>query len=292
MARLAGKVALVTGGCSGIGLAIVERFVAEGAQVLVADIQDEKGADLAARFTGRAEYRRCDVTIEADIIAAVDAAEAAFGGLDILVNNAGAGGAPAGVTELTAEAWDATMALLLRGPMLGTRHAAPRMIARGGGAIVNIASIAAFEAGWGLAYGVAKAGVLHLTKLSAPELAQHNIRINAICPGVIVTPIFGGSVGLSRAAADQMTGSLAEAAAQMQPIRRAGRPEDIAAAALYFASDEAGFVTGAHQLVDGGITTGQRIAWDPEALLPLHQALFAHAAEALPAAPASPEAGA
>ncbi len=276
-ARLDGKVALVTGGCSGIGLAIVERFVAEGARVLVADVQDDKGAMLARRFDGTVEYRRCDVTQEADIAAAVQGATDAFGGLDILVNNAGAGGAPTGSLDMTVEGWDATMALLLRGPMLGTKHAAPLMIARGGGSVVNIASIAAFEAGWGLAYGVAKAGVLHLSKLSAADLAVHNIRVNAICPGVIVTPIFGVSLGLDRAVADQMTGTLTEAAAKMQPLRRAGTPEDIAAAALYFASDDSSFVTGTHQLVDGGIRTGQRIAWDAEALLPLHHALFAHA---------------
>lgn len=279
--RLQGKVALVTGGCSGIGLATAERFVAEGARVLVADVQDEKGAMLERRFgADTLAYRRCDVTQEADIAAAVAAAAEAFGGLDILVNNAGAGGAAMGPADMTAEAWDATMALLLRGPMLGTKHAAPLMMARGGGSIVNIASIAAFEAGWGLAYGVAKAGVLHLTKLSAAELAQHNIRINAVCPGVIVTPIFGVSVGLDRASADQMTASLVDAAGRMQPLRRAGAPEDIAAAVLYFASDDSGFVTGAHQVVDGGITIGQRIAWDPEALLPIHHALMAAATPA------------
>lgn len=279
-ARLAGKVALVTGGCSGIGLAIVERFVAEGAQVLVADVQDEKGEMLARRFADAVVYRHCDVTHEDDIAAATAAAETAFGGLDVLVNNAGAGGTPLGATDMTVEGWDATMALLLRAPMLGTKHAAPLMQARGGGSVVNIASIAGLEAGWGLAYGVAKAGVIHLTKLSAAQLAAANIRVNAICPGVIVTPIFGMTLGLSRAAADQMTGTLAEAAERMQPLRRAGRPEDIASAALYFASDDAAFVTGTHQLVDGGITVGQRISWDAEALLPIHHALIAHAPEA------------
>lgn len=275
MSRLAGKVALVTGGCSGIGLATVERFVAEGARVVAGDVQDEKGAMLERRFGDALAYRRCDVTHEADIAATVALAAERFGGLDVLVNNAGAGGGPMGAMDMTVEGWDATMALLLRGPMLGTKHAAPLMIARGGGSVINIASIASFEAGWGLAYGVAKAGVLHLTKLSAAELGQHNIRVNAICPGVIVTPIFGISAGLERAAADQMAASLVDGAARMQPLRRAGAPEDIAAAALYLASDDSAFVTGAHQVVDGGITTGQRIAWDPEALLPIHHALIA-----------------
>lgn len=278
--RLEGKIALVTGGCSGIGLATVERFVAEGAKVVVADLQDDKGKGLEARFPGRTVYARCDVTQEDDIAAAVARAATEFGGLDILMNNAGSGGTPAGIMEMEAGDWDFVMNLLLRGPMLGMKHAAPLMAKRGGGSIINTASIAAFQAGWGLAYGVAKAGVLHLTQLGAADLAKHNIRVNAICPGVIVTPIFGVSIGLPRAVSDQMTGTLNDAAAQMQPIARAGKPEDIANAALYFASDESGFVTGTHQVVDGGITTGQRIAWDETAVQPLHLALAAAAPDA------------
>ena len=267
--RLQAKVALITGGCSGIGLATVERFVAEGASVLVADLQDEKGAALAQRFAGKVVYRRCDVTLEADIAAAVAEAVAAFGGLDILFNNAGAGGVVAGVADMPIEGWDATQNLLLRGPMLGMKHAVPEMIRRGGGSIINTASIAGLEAGWGLAYGVAKAGVIHLSKLAAAELAVHNIRVNAICPGVIVTPIFGVAVGLDRATADQMTGRLTGAAARMQPVRRAGAPADIANAALYLAEDASGFVTGTHHIVDGGILVGPRNAWDPETVTPL-----------------------
>jgi NAD(P)-dependent dehydrogenase (short-subunit alcohol dehydrogenase family) len=271
--RLEGKIALITGGCSGIGLATVELFVAEGARVVVADVQDEKGAVLEQRFPDRVIYRRCDVTREADILAAVTAAKDVFGGLDILFNNAGAGGVVAGVADMPLEGWDFTQALLLRGPMLGMKHAVPLMQARGGGSIINTASIAGLEAGWGLAYGVAKAGVIHLSKLAAAELAAHNIRVNAICPGVIVTPIFGVAIGLERAAADQMAAGLVEAAGQMQPIRRAGAPEDIAKAALYFASDDSSFVTGTHQVVDGGILVGPRNSWDPNAVTPLLAAL-------------------
>ncbi|GGE00574.1 2,5-dichloro-2,5-cyclohexadiene-1,4-diol dehydrogenase [Polymorphobacter glacialis] len=273
--RLEGKIALITGGCSGIGLATTERFVAEGARVLVTDLQCEKGAMLERHFAGKVAYHRCDVTQEADIAAAVATAASAFGGLDILFNNAGTGGTPLGVAEMTIEAWDATFALLLRGPMLGIKHAAPLMIARGGGSVINTASIAGLEAGWGLAYGVAKAGVIQLSKLAAAELAVHNIRVNAICPGVIVTPIFGIAAGLERPAADQMAAALVEASAKMQPLRRAGDPADIASAALYLASDDSSFVTGTHLVVDGGITVGQRISWDPEAVLPLHAAMQA-----------------
>lgn len=275
--RLEGKVAMITGGCSGIGLSTVELFVAEGARVLVADVQDEKGASLETRFPGEVAYRHCDVTREDDIAASAQAAVDAFGGLDIQFNNAGAGGVVAGVQDMPADGWDATMNLLLRAPMLGIKHAAPFMRARGGGSIINTASIASFEAGWGVAYGAAKAGVLHLSRLAAAELGVHGIRVNAICPGVIVTPIFGVSVGLSRPVADQMTGTLVEAASQMQPIRRAGAPEDVAKAALYLASDDSTFVTGAHLLVDGGIRVGQRISWDETAVLPIHVALAAAA---------------
>lgn len=278
--QIEGQVALVTGGCSGIGLAIVERFVAEGARVLVADLQAAKGAALERRFPGRVAYRNCDVTREADIAATTLAAGELFGGLDILINNAGAGGTPAGSLDMACDGWDQTHSLLLRAPMLGTKHAAPLMIARGGGSIVNIASIAGLEAGWGLAYGVAKAGVIHLSKLSAADLAAHNIRVNAICPGVIVTPIFGMTLGLDRPGADQMTAALVDGAARMQPLRRAGAPEDIAGAALYLAGKDSAFVTGAHLVVDGGITVGQRIAWNPEALLPLHLAMSAAVADA------------
>ncbi len=271
--RLAGKIALVTGGCSGIGLAIVERFVEEGAKVLAADMQDEKGANLERAHGGAVAYCRCDVTDEAQVAAAMAAVKKAFGGLDILVNNAGSSGPATGIIDMDVPGWDATMALLLRGPMLGMKYGAPLMVERGGGSIINIASIAAFEAGWGLAYGVAKAAVLSLSQQSAPDMSKSNIRVNAICPGVIVTPIFGISVGLDRAVADQTAGALVEGAARMQPIQRAGAPRDIANAALYFASEDSSFVTGTYQLVDGGIRTGQRIAWDEASPLPIHEAL-------------------
>jgi NAD(P)-dependent dehydrogenase (short-subunit alcohol dehydrogenase family) len=272
--RLDNKIALITGGCSGIGLASVELFIREGAQVVIADVQDEKGAALEQRFAGNAVYVHCDVTSEVDIEAACAKAAGVFGGLDILFNNAGTGGVRAGVTDMPTDGWDFTQNLLVRGPMLGMKHAVPLMQKRGGGSIINTASIAALEAGWGLAYGVAKAAVLHLGKLAAAELAVHNIRVNSICPGVIVTPIFGVSLGLPRESADQMAASLAAGAAAMQPIRRAGDPMDIAKAALYFASDDSSFVTGTYQVVDGGILVGARTAWDETATNPLLTAMI------------------
>ena len=264
--RLQGKVALITGGCSGIGLGTVERFVAEGARVVAADVQDAKGAMLEQRFGGEVRYARCDVTSEADIEAACGMANDVFGGLDCIFNNAGAAGLPGGVEAVEVNAWDAVFALLVRGPALGMKHATPLMKARGGGSIINTASIAGLQAGWGpLAYSAAKAAVVHMSRCAAAELAAHSIRVNAICPGLIATSIFGAALGMNREGADQLAAMVAQNAAIAQPIQKAGLPEDIAGAALYLASDDSRFVTGTHMIVDGGITVGSRHAWDPEA---------------------------
>ena len=267
--RLEGKVALITGGCSGIGLGAVELFVAHGAKVLVADLQDEKGAVLEQRFPETVRYSHCDVTREADIVAACARAEQAFGGLDILFNNAGHAGMPGGVEAISAEGWDAAFALLVRGPALGMKHALPLMRARGGGSIINTASIAGLQAGWGpLAYSTAKGAVIHMTRCAAAELSPQKIRVNAICPGLIATSIFGTALGMTRDAADQMAAMVAQNAAVAQPIPKPGLPEDIAAAALYLASDDSRFVSGTHLVVDGAITIGSRHAWDPDAPSP------------------------
>jgi NAD(P)-dependent dehydrogenase (short-subunit alcohol dehydrogenase family) len=266
MGKLDGKVALITGGCSGIGLGTVELFLAEGAQVLCADLQDEKGEMLERRFGGRLAYARCDVTAETDLAAAFAKAKAEFGGLDVLFNNAGAPGLMGGLADITADGWDRTFALLVRGPAMGMKLALPLMLARGGGSIINTASIAGLQAGWGPpAYSAAKAAVIHMSRCAAAELSPQGVRVNAICPGLIATSIFGAAMGLPRAAADQMAAQVAQNAAVAQPIRKPGLPEDIARAALYLASDDSAFVTGTHIVVDGGLTVGPRHAWDPSA---------------------------
>jgi NAD(P)-dependent dehydrogenase (short-subunit alcohol dehydrogenase family) len=268
--QLDGKVAVITGGCSGIGLGAVELFAAEGARLVVADVQDEKGAVLEQRFDGRLRYVHCDVTVESDIARAMAAAAEDFGGLDILFNNAGSGGAHNGVADMTVEAWDGTMNLLLRSVVLGMKHAVPLMQARGGGAIVNTASIAGLEAGWGpLAYSTAKGAVIHLTRVAAAQLARDKIRVNAICPGLIATSIFGASIGLPREVADQMATRVADSAHRFQPVDKAGLPQDIARACLYLASDASAFVSGTHLVVDGGITVGGRHSWDPQTISPI-----------------------
>ena len=282
--RLENKVALITGGASGIGLGAVELFLAEGAKVVAADIQDEKGAILGQRFPGRLAYAHCDVTKEADIVAACALAASEFGGLDVLFNNAGAVGQLGQIGDITAKGWDATFAMLVRGPALGIHHAVPLMLKRGGGSIINTASIAALQAGWGpLAYSSAKAAVLHMSRCAAAELSPQGIRVNAICPGLIATSIFGAAMGLPRDAADQMAARVADNAAIAQPVKKPGLPEDIARAALYLASDESAFVTGTHIVVDGGITVGSRHAWDPAAGSPFAQIFGLPAGEMLQA---------
>ncbi len=266
MDRLKGRVAVITGACSGIGLGTVELFVAEGARVLAADIQDDKGAALAARFDGQVVYRHCDVLQEADIEGAMQAAVDAFGRLDILFNNAGAGGSPETIAEMTGAAWDFSQDLLLRSVALGIRYAIPHMKAVGGGSIVNTASIAGTQAGAGpIAYSVAKAAVMHLTRCAAAELGRDGIRVNAICPGLILTEIFTPAERVPEGLARMIKDSMRQNAHNAQPIAKPGLPEDIARACLFFASDDSAFVTGTSLLVDGGMHTGARHAWDPEA---------------------------
>lgn len=263
MDRLKGKVAVITGGCSGIGLGTVERFAAEGAKVLVGDIDEAGGRALEARYDGEVAFQRCDVTRETEIAALMDAAADRFGGLDILFNNAGAGGARETLAEMTAEAWDRTDALLLRSVVLGMRYAIPHMKRRGRGSIVNTASIAGMQAGAGpIAYSTMKAAVIHLTRLAAAELGRDRIRVNAICPGLILTNIF--TPGVPEGFAEMIKAEMRQSAPEAQPIPKGGEPADIAAAALFFASDESEFVTGVHMLVDGGMFVGPRQAWDPE----------------------------
>jgi NAD(P)-dependent dehydrogenase (short-subunit alcohol dehydrogenase family) len=272
--RLEGKIAVITGACSGIGLGTVELFAAEGAHVVAADIQDEKGAILEQRFPGRVVYARCDVTDEAQIAAAIAKADAAFGGLDILFNNAGAGGSMAAADEIDAAGWDMTFALLVRAPALGTKHAIPLMRKRGGGTIVNTASIAGLQAGWGpVAYSAAKAAVIQYTKAASADLARDNIRINAICPGLIATSIFGAGLNMPRAVADQFAARIEEIAPSFQPVKTAGLPKHIAEAALFLASDASAFITGTHLVVDGGLTIGSRHAWDEDSPSPFLSAL-------------------
>lgn len=275
MADLKGKVAVITGAASGIGLATVETFIAKGAQVVAADVQEEAGQALEARFgADTVRFIQCDVTDDTDLQAAIDLAPHVFGGLDILFNNAGHGGTPTGVEELDLEGYDDTMRLLLRAVFAGTKFAIPHLKARGGGVVLNTSSVSAVEAGWApLTYSVAKKGVAHFSKLAAAELAKYKIRVNAILPGFIATSIFGASLGLSRDVANQMSAMLAEQGGAIQPAGRVGQGQDIGEMAAFLASDAAGFITGGEFLVDGGITVGPRHSWDETQAGPVLDAL-------------------
>ena len=263
--RFQGKRAVVTGGASGIGRATALRLVEEGAEVLVGDLDAAAGTELAQTSNGRICFRQTDVTQVDQIAALMQAADDA-GGLDVVFNNAGAAGSRARIDEISPEDWDRTMALLLRSVAMGIRYAAPLMAKRGGGAIVNTSSVSALGSGYApSAYSTAKAGVLHLTTIAAADLARHNIRVNAVVPGFITTNIFASALGLEGESRDKANGVLGAIAGAAQPVKRAGRPEDIAAAVAYLASDDAAFVTGTRILVDGGMLVGTRASWDDTA---------------------------
>ncbi|MAB09724.1 MAG: 2,5-dichloro-2,5-cyclohexadiene-1,4-diol dehydrogenase [Hyphomonas sp.] len=274
MADLSGKVAVITGAASGIGLAGVETFVEAGAKVIAADIQDEKGRALETRFgTDTVRYIHCDVLDLAELEALMEGAVSHFGKIDVVWNNAGSGGTPATIEELDEEGYDKTMDLLLKQVFFGTKYAVERM-KESGGSIINTSSISALEAGWApITYSVAKIGVAHFSRIAAAQVAKHKIRVNAILPGFIATSIFGASLGMSREVADQMAEMLAQQGGAMQPAGRTGKGRDIAEMAAFLASDAAEFITGSQFTVDGGITVGPRHSWDESAGGPVLEAL-------------------
>ena len=263
--RFTGKTVIVTGAASGIGAASARLFANEGAIVFAADIDSEGGAALAASDAGDIRFQHCDVTNTDSIRRLMDRAGEETGGIDVVLNNAGAGGARASLADIEPEEWDRTMDLLLRSVAFGIRYAVPHMKGRKGASIVNISSVAAVGPGYSpSAYAVAKAGVLHLTKVAATDLAQFGIRVNAVQPGFINTNIFTSSLEMPDQFKDQAKAAIAQMSSQAQPVARGGQPEDIANAVAYLASEAAGFVTGASLLIDGGITLGPRHSWDPE----------------------------
>jgi NAD(P)-dependent dehydrogenase (short-subunit alcohol dehydrogenase family) len=258
MGRLSGKVAIVTGGASGIGRGTVELFVREGASVVVGDLQDDKGERLVEELGRNASYCRADVGEEREVEALVAHALERYGRLDCMYNNAGYVVSREGsIAELDAGVFDAVVRVLFRGAFLGIKHAARVMRGQQSGSIISTASVAGLGSGYGPhAYSAAKAAVINLTRSAASELGEIGIRVNCICPGGIATPIFGKGLGLATQVADQMAES--KRLARMQPIPRSGLPEDIAEAALWLASDASTFVNGHALVVDGGLTTGRR----------------------------------
>ncbi|HMO95268.1 MAG TPA: glucose 1-dehydrogenase, partial [Tepidiformaceae bacterium] len=253
MGRLEGKVAVVTGGASGIGEGTVRLFAEEGARVVIADVQDARGERLAEELGTNTSYYTTDVSQEEEVRAAIAHAVNKWGRLDVMFNNAGFGGVSGPIETTDMAAYDHTMGVLLRGVVLGMKHAAPVMKAQGSGCIISTASVAGVGIGFGPhVYSAAKAAVIHLTRSVANELGEHGVRVNAICPGGIATPIFGKGMGLDAEQADLTVELMKERLAEGQPIRRAGLPRDIAEAAAWLASDAASFVTGHALVVDGG----------------------------------------
>jgi len=266
--RLSDKVAVITGGTSGMGLASVELFVAEGARVVVGDIQDGAGRELQARFPDKVLYQRTDVTDDAAIEALVGAAVARFGKLDVMFNNAGAPGDFSPMLELTDSGFDKTMVLLTRSVMSGHKYAARQFRKQGsGGSIISTASAAGLQGGWSAAaYTVAKHAVVGIVRQATAELGPLGIRSNAICPGIIMTPIMPSAFGVPKERAQEFLEFLARRFGHVQPIGRVGQPNDIAEAALFLASDGSAFITGIALPVDGGSTAVTLGSFGPQAM--------------------------
>jgi NAD(P)-dependent dehydrogenase (short-subunit alcohol dehydrogenase family) len=252
--RLEGKVAVITGATSGIGEATARVFVREGARVVIAGRSEERGSALAAELGKAAIFQRADVMHETEIAAVIDDAVKRFGKLDCLFNNAGAA-TPGEIDTITEEQFDYGMKLLVGSVMFGIKHAARVMDA--GGAIINNSSIAAHRLGQGgMLYSAAKAAVSHITRIAGAKLGPQGIRVNAISPGAIATPIFwGGSATAQTLSAEDNARKLAKLEgnlAKATPLPRAGIADDIAYAALFLASDEGSFINSHDLVVDGG----------------------------------------
>lgn len=252
MHDLTGKVAVITGAASGMGRAASILFAKQGANVVVADLNTKAGEEVAAEASKagpRCVFQRTDVSEEADVKAMIARAVSEFGKLDILFNNAGIGGAVGPLEDIEVDDWDKTQHVCLRGVFLGMKHAIGPMRANGKGSIISTASIAGIDGFNGLhAYCAAKAGVVNLTRSASLQLARDFIRVNCIAPGGVSTPIVWGGT----ANKETSEGFLINA----QPLPQVGQPEDIAQAALFLASDEAGFISGHTLVVDGAATAG------------------------------------
>jgi dihydroanticapsin dehydrogenase len=249
--QLQQKLAVITGAATGIGRATALLFAREGAAVMVGDINEEGGRQTVADIDaegGRAWFVRCDVTRSSDVDALMRSAAEAMGGIDIVVNNAGAQRSGR-VTEFSEEEWDLLMRVNPRSSFLGVKYGVPHLRQRGGGVIINVASLAGLKGGAGMsAYSASKGAIVAFTRALAPELAPDGIRINAMCPGWIDTPF-------NQPAIDFMGGRAAQDAVvqQIVPLARQGTPEEIASGMLFLASDASSYMTGQTLVIDGGV---------------------------------------
>ncbi|MBU1194156.1 MAG: glucose 1-dehydrogenase [Proteobacteria bacterium] len=257
--RLKGKAAIVTGGTSGIGKKTVEIFAKEGASVLIAARREKEGRELADTLGDKVDFIKTDVSREDDVQKMIDFAVERFGKLDCLFNNAGCPAPVGSIETIPLKDYEAAISVLLGGVMLGMKHAAPVMRNQGYGSIINNGSVAGMLAGYSssIIYSAAKAAVIHLTKVVAMELGEKNVRVNCISPGGIATGIFAKALGKSTEDAEKSAEAVKQSLAGMQPVPRAGLPEDIALAAVFLASDESTFVNGHNLVVDGGLIGGR-----------------------------------
>jgi NAD(P)-dependent dehydrogenase (short-subunit alcohol dehydrogenase family) len=252
--RLDGKVAVITGAASGIGAVTARRFVAEGCRVILGDIQTQEGQELAASLGDAALFCPCNVTNEEDVSKLVDLAVSSFGRLDIMFNNAGIVGSKGPIHTTPAEEWVATLDILVNGVFYGVKHAARVMRQQGSGSIINMSSVAGLVGGLGPhAYTVAKHAIVGLTKSTSTELCSDGIRVNAIAPYSMATPMVAAAHLQDHQAIEQTSKNLAE----KSPLpNRAGTADDVANAALWLASDESGYTSGLTLTTDAGVTAG------------------------------------
>jgi len=275
MGMLDGKVAIITGATSGIGRRTAQLFAEEGASVVFTGRRRPEGETLARELGARGRFIQADATSEGDWQRVVADTMAAHGRIDALFNNAG-GPAPTGsIASIPVDGFDAAMALLVRSVMLGMKHVAPVMTAQRSGSIVNNGSVAAHLAGYSssMVYSAAKAAVNQLSRCAAMELGEHGVRVNSVSPGAIATGIVPKALGMEAGKADGQAERMQEVFARMQPVPRAGLPDDIAQCVAWLASDRSTFVNGIDIVVDGGLIGGRMYTAQWEGLTALKSSL-------------------
>ena len=253
------KVSIITGGSSGIGKAAVELFIKEGAKVVIADIQKDRGTILADNLGPSAVFINADVSKESDIKSLVEKTVDHFGKLDVMFNNAGISGSDGIIDEFSVDFFDNIINICFRGTILGMKHAAKIMKEqKSGGSIISTSSVAGIQSGYGShLYSASKAAIISLTRTVGVELGQFGIRVNCIAPGSIPTPMLGKGFGLSQDIAEEIVDPLKAFLKDFQPLNKSGLPEDIAKTALFLASDDSKFITAQTIIVDGGVTSGK-----------------------------------
>lgn len=276
MSDLTGKVCIITGATSGIGRRAAEIFVAKGARVIACGRREDLGRELETLLgAAKCRFVAADVTQENDVKRVVAACLEAWGRIDALFNNAGGPAPLGGIAGIPVDGFDAAFATNVRSVMLGMKHVAPVMVAQQAGSIINNGSVAGLRTGLSssIVYSAAKAAVIHLTKCVAMELGEQNVRVNSVSPGGIATGIFGKALGVSKEKADATSEMVKKGLAAMQPIPRAGLPEDIANAAAFLASDESSFINGHDLVVDGAVTGGRFWSVNQKGLQAMREAM-------------------